>query len=253
MTEIINHYHALIHTTNTKQGQRGTNGENYTVRYSSARTEMTNDHSPNWTYIFGLTFSCQAARARVTVATKHQQDSNGCILGATRRLARLILSSRWCRSDARNDVPGFVVSVAGTERPKIGTRENGTPEGIANTYPSHRILSPSHCAIRSTLDYARERHCDARELTYYLSSVYGGKREGARCFLSNTHCAGSSCAGVAAVTCGATFPFVAVVASTVVHRRPAARMFSRGRWTASQRPSGTFAKPRDGRCTTKGK
>lgn len=160
MTENINYNHALIHTTNTKQGQRRRIEKITLYVIHTARTQITNDHSPSWTYIFGLTFSCQAARARVTVATKHQQDSNGCILGATRRLARLILSSRWCRSDVRNDVPGFAVFVADTERPKSGTLENETAEGIANTYRAHRVLSPSHCAIRSTLDL-RQRHCDS--------------------------------------------------------------------------------------------
>lgn len=233
------------HETETK----GANGENYTVRVS--RAQITNDHSPSWTYIFGLTFSCQAARARVTVATKHQQDSNGCILGATRRLARLILCSRWCRSDARNDVPGFAVSRGRGHQTTVKRHTREREEFPENTVYYHRrtalrVRPGARPTTPATL------HCDARELTYYLSSVYRGKREGARCFLSDTHCAGSSCAGAAAVTCGATFPFVAVVASTVVHRRPAARMFSRGRWTASQRPSGTFRRSRETtrRCAT---
>lgn len=135
--------------------------------------------------------------------------------------------------------------VAGTKRHTRDRKERDFrkefPENTVyyHRYTALRVRSEARPTTPATL------HCDARELTYYLSSVYRGKREGARCFLSNTHCAGSSCAGSAAVTCGATFPFVAVVASTVVHRRPAARMFSRGRWTASQRPSSTFRRSRE--------
>lgn len=60
---------------------------------------------------------------------------------------------------------------------------------------------------------------------------------------SRTHCAA---AAAAAVTCGATTSFP--VASTVVHRRPAARMSYRGRSAAPQRPSGTFTFERRARA-----
>jgi len=72
---------------------------------------VATDHSPNWTYIFGLTFSCHAARTRVSVAMTHQQDSKGRILGATLRPARLIFCWRCCRRyPVRKQVPGFAPS-----------------------------------------------------------------------------------------------------------------------------------------------
>lgn len=140
-------------------------------------------------------------------------------------------------------MPGFAVSHSrkNTERPKSErhTRERNVERkrGHVSRAPCI-IISPSHCATRTIRKHARlhPRHCEThRELTYTIYRAYtAGKRERARCFLlnKNTHCTVSSCAGVAAVTCGATFPFVAVVASTVVHRRPAAHMFSREQWTA---------------------
>ena len=204
---------------------------------------ITSDHSPSWTYIFGLTFSCQAARARVTVAMTHQQKRNpGCILGATRRLARLIFSRWWCRSGARNDdvVPGFAVFFAGLHRepPRTaharGTEGNEIPAGIADT---HR-----HTALRARWSTALSRPNDdnARRRRGALSRVRASLLS---LQLANTHYAeyGKYADAAAAVTCDVTTSFpVAVVASTVVHRRPAARMSYRGRSAAPQRPSGTF-------------
>lgn len=150
----------MSQTRDRDKRERADKTTRYVIRVS--RAQITNDHSPSWTYIFGLTFSCQAARARVTVATKHQQDSNGCILGTTRRLARLILCSRWCRSDARNDVPGFAVSKGRGHWTTIKrhSRRERKERDLRMGFPEkHRVLSPSHCApraTRSTPDYARD-------------------------------------------------------------------------------------------------
>lgn len=217
---------------------------------------ITSDHSPSWTYIFGLTFSCQAARARVTVAMTHQQNSNpGCILGAMRRLARLIFSSRWCRSGARNDdvVPGFAVSSAGTgnhrERPHARTKKKGN-EIRRGSRTRTVYVSPSHCAPRAMEHLSAERRQRPRRRGA-LSRVRGDETRALLSLVANTHYAGRCADAAAAVTCDATTSFpVAVVASTVVHRRPAARMSYRGRSAAPQRPSGTFTLSRHARRRT---
>lgn len=187
----------LVSQAQDNRERRASWGIEATTLCVTARTIVTSDHSPSWTYIFGLTFSCQAARARVTVATTHQQDSSpGRILGATRRPARLILSRR--RSGARDDdVPGFAAcSAAARDETRRG----------------------SHNANHTT-----------RRLIVSLSLV------------ASTHCA--------AVTCGATTSLpVAVVASTVVHRRPAARMSSpRGTFTFEGRAARARARANDSR------
>lgn len=83
----------------------------------------------------------------------------------------------------------------------------------------------------------RRRDDNARD-----NVALGGRARALLSLVANTHYAGRRCAdAAAAVTCDATTSFpVAVVASTVVHRRPAARMSYRGRSAAPQRPSGTF-------------
>ncbi|KYN09684.1 hypothetical protein ALC57_18205 [Trachymyrmex cornetzi] len=177
----------------------------------------------------------------------HQQKRNpGCILGATRRLARLIFS-RWCRNGAQDDdvVPGFAVFSA-EGRPGTTSRERHTREERekGTKFGGDRGHAPSHCAPRgarwstalSVDDNARRRRGALSRIRASLLSLE----------LANTHYAESAeygrCAdAAAAVTCDATTSFpVAVVASTVVHRRPVARMSYRGRSAAPQRPSGTF-------------
>ncbi|KYN35169.1 hypothetical protein ALC56_10343 [Trachymyrmex septentrionalis] len=183
----------------------------------------------------------------------HQQKRNpGCILGATRRLARLIFS-RWCRSGARNDdvVPGFAVFSAGLHREP--PYANGTRENNGKTRGNNEIRRGSRTrtvTLRSARDGAPVRSVSRPNETTTPGDVAARYLGYARVSLlslqlANTHYAEyGRCAGdaAAAVTCDATTSFpVAVVASTVVvHQRPAARMSYRGRSAAPQRPSGTF-------------
>lgn len=242
--------HAPRHVTNTRQA--GANGEDYPAR--AHKSQMI-------THLAGRTSSAWHSPAK--------RPERG--WPSRRSTSRTATGASWGRrggwlasSFPRDGVAAtLAMTCQGSQSPGVSRAPNDRKTAHAGTgrnLPGNTVYYHRRTALRvrpgARPTTPATLHCDAREWTRYLSSVYRGKREGARCFLSDTHCAGSSCAGAAAVTCGATFPFVAVVASTVVHRRPAARMFSRGRWTASQRPSGTFRRGRgdaDARRTKGGK